>query len=86
MSDQTVSTLPNTRSSFFRGATVKVVFGVCKEIVAAIVRRRTCTALSRLDDYMLKDIGISRSEIDWIASQSSPSRKIGSTGTEQRHR
>ena len=35
--------------------------------VDAMTRRRTYAALSALDDHLLKDIGISRSEIDHIS-------------------
>ena len=42
-----------------------------KNIAAHWVANRTASALSRLSDYELKDIGVSRSEIRHIARKSS---------------
>lgn len=43
---------------------------VVAKIIAAIERRRIRGVLSKLDDYMLKDIGISRSDIERISNRS----------------
>ena len=45
-----------------------------KKIAAAIERRRVRSALGKLDDYMLKDIGIARSDIERIARRPYPPR------------
>jgi uncharacterized protein YjiS (DUF1127 family) len=42
---------------------------------AAIERRRIRAALGKLDDYMLKDMGIARSDIERIASRTYPPRQ-----------
>ena len=54
------------KSSFFRIAV--------KKITAAIERRRVGAALGRLDDFLLKDMGIARSDIDRIANRTYPPR------------
>jgi uncharacterized protein YjiS (DUF1127 family) len=56
----TVSFL-QAKSNFFRTVAVK--------ILVAIERRRIRKALGKLNDYMLKDIGISRSDIERIANR-----------------
>lgn len=43
---------------------------VVAKITAAIERRRIRGVLSKLDDYMLKDMGISRSDIERISNRS----------------
>jgi uncharacterized protein YjiS (DUF1127 family) len=45
-----------------------------EKIAAAIDRNRTRSALNRLDDYLLKDIGITRSDIERIAIERRPLR------------
>ena len=55
------------KSSLFRIAVTK--------ITAAIERRRIRTALGRLDNYMLKDLGIARSDIERIANWTYPPRQ-----------
>src|SRR5260221_13418229 len=67
MSEQSATTPPST---IFVGAIVRAVFGLSKAIATAAVRHRTYGALSSLDDHILKDIGISRSDIEGIAAQS----------------
>ena len=54
------------KSSFFRIAV--------KKITATIERRRIRTALGRLDNYMLKDLGITRSDIERITNRTYPPR------------
>ncbi|HLA02392.1 MAG TPA: DUF1127 domain-containing protein [Aestuariivirga sp.] len=43
------------------------VVALCEKIAVAIERRGTRTALNKLDDYMLKDMGIVRTDIERIA-------------------
>ncbi len=43
-------------------------------INAAIERRRIRAALGRMDDYMLKDMGIARADIERIANRTYPPR------------
>lgn len=43
-------------------------------ISAAVERRRIRAALGKLDDYMLKDMGIARSDIERIAKRTYPPR------------
>jgi uncharacterized protein YjiS (DUF1127 family) len=45
-----------------------------KKIAAAIERRRIRRTLGKLDDYMLKDMGIARSDIERIAKRTYPPR------------
>ena len=42
-------------------------------------------ALTKLDDYMLKDMGIARADIERIASWTLPPRKAIPTGKAGRH-
>jgi uncharacterized protein YjiS (DUF1127 family) len=64
---QPASAFPQTRSAFFRDVVAMIIFGLRKEIAAAIERRRIRATLHALDDYLLKDMGIYRSDIDRIA-------------------
>jgi uncharacterized protein YjiS (DUF1127 family) len=51
--------------------------------------RRTVTALSELDDYLLADIGLTRSDLDWALHQTSatlPSEELGRLVRERRER
>ena len=48
---------------------VRGVSGVWRRIAHAGVRRRTISQLSRLDDHLLADIGISRARIPLIAQE-----------------
>jgi uncharacterized protein YjiS (DUF1127 family) len=65
---KTASIFPQSKFVFFRViATIAVAWR--EKIAAAIERRRIRGALNRLDDYMLKDMGISRSDIERIANR-----------------
>lgn len=66
MPSKTTATFPRAKFIFFRNAMEK--------IASAIKRRRIRTALGKLDDYMLKDMGIARSDIERI-SRSRPSER-----------
>jgi uncharacterized protein YjiS (DUF1127 family) len=66
MLGRTTANFPQAKSSFFRIAVAK--------ITTAIERRRIRAALGRLDNYMLKDLGIARSDIERIANRSYPPR------------
>ncbi len=66
MPAKTTAALLRAKSNFFRIAVAK--------IAAAIERRRIRTALGSLDDYLLKDMGIARSDIERIANRTYPPR------------
>ena len=66
MPAKTTADFLRAKSSFFRIAVAK--------ITAAIERRRIRLALGRLDNYMLKDLGIARSDIERIANRTYPPR------------
>jgi uncharacterized protein YjiS (DUF1127 family) len=70
MSDKTTSTSLQTKS--FLDGMVTIVLALHRKIAAAIERRRIRTALNKLDDYMLKDMGISRSDIERISRSRPP--------------
>jgi uncharacterized protein YjiS (DUF1127 family) len=55
-----------------RGA---LLYSVVAKIAAAMKRRRVRAVLGELDDYMLKDIGIARSDIESIANGTYPPRR-----------
>lgn len=67
MPAKTTACFPQARSNFLRTLAAK--------ITAAIEQRRVRAALGKLDDYMLKDMGIARSDIDRIANRTYPPRK-----------
>ena len=51
--------------------------------------RRALTALSELDDYLLADIGLTRSDLDWALHQPSsalPSEELARLVHERRER
>ena len=54
---------PNTSTMGF----LAIAFQPWQILFNAMTRRKTRTALSALDDRLLKDIGISRSEIEYIS-------------------
>ncbi len=66
MPARTTACFPQARSNFLRTAV--------RKITAAIERRRIRAALGKLDDYMLKDMGIARSDIERIAKRTYPPR------------
>ena len=66
MPAQITASFQQSRSNFLRTAVAK--------ITAVIERRRTRAALHALDDYMLKDMGIARSDIERIAKRTYPPR------------
>ena len=70
---KTASTFPQSKSGFFRVFAI-IVVALSEKIAAAIERRRIRGALSMLDDYMLKDMGIARSDIERIANRTCPPR------------
>lgn len=70
---KTESFFPQGNSGFYRIISAAIV-ALPEKIAAAIERRRMRGALNRLDDYLLKDMGISRSDIERISSRSHPPR------------
>jgi uncharacterized protein YjiS (DUF1127 family) len=65
---QTASTFRQNRFVFFRGLAT-IIITLREKIAVAIERRRIRGALSELDDYLLKDMGVTRSDIDRIANR-----------------
>lgn len=65
---QTTSTFLQSKSVFFR-AIAAIIVALREKIAAAVERRRIRGALGKLDDYMLKDMGISRSDIERISNR-----------------
>jgi uncharacterized protein YjiS (DUF1127 family) len=70
---KTASTFPQSISIFFRAFAISIV-ALHEKIAAAIERRRIRYTLGKLDDYMLKDMGIVRSDIERIANRTYPPR------------
>ena len=70
---KTASTFLQSRPIFFCVTTI-IVVALREKIAAAIERRKIRRALGKLDDYMLKDMGIARADIDRIASRTYPPR------------
>ena len=56
---------PSTSTIGRRPGFVAIAFRPWQLLFDAMARRRTHAALSALNEHMLKDIGISRSEIAW---------------------
>jgi uncharacterized protein YjiS (DUF1127 family) len=62
-----------SKSGFFRFVAT-IAAALREKLAAAIERRRIRSALGKLDDYMLKDMGIVRSDIERIAKRTYPPR------------
>ena len=74
MPHRAASTFLQTRFAFFGNGVAVIVCALHEKIAAAIERRRIRAALGRLDDYMLKDMGISRTDINRISRRPHPPR------------
>ena len=59
MPNRTAPTFMQSKIRIFR-VIATIVVAMREKIFAAIERRRICSALGKLDDYMLKDMGIVR--------------------------
>jgi uncharacterized protein YjiS (DUF1127 family) len=70
---QTAPTFLQRKSVFFR-AIATVAVALREKIAVAMQRRRDRLALGKLDDYMLKDMGIARTDIERIANRTYPPR------------
>ena len=70
---KTASTFLQRKSVLFRVVAI-IVVALREKIATAIERRRINAALGKLDDYMLKDMGIARSDIERIANRTHPPR------------
>jgi uncharacterized protein YjiS (DUF1127 family) len=70
---KTASTFLRSKPVFFR-VIAKIAAALREKIASAIERRRTRSALNGLDDYMLKDMGIARTDIERIANRTYPPR------------
>src|SRR5436190_2029640 len=69
---QSALTIMQTGPLLLCGFLAMVLGAARKKIAAAIERRRVRSALGKLDDYMLKDMGISRSDIERISNRTYP--------------
>ena len=74
MSYKAASTFLQTRTPFFRNVMAIITVTLRKKIASANERSKTRRALNSLDDYLLKDMGISRCDIDRIANRTYPPR------------
>lgn len=79
MTHKTAATFMQGQFVFFR-VTAIILVALREKIAAAIERRRIRRALNGLDDYMLKDMGIARADIERIASRTYPPREAVNTG------
>ena len=68
MPNRTAPTFMQSKSGFFRVAAT-IAVALREKIAAAMERRGIRGALGKLDDYMLKDMGISRSDIERISNR-----------------
>ena len=73
MPNRTAPTFMQSKSGFFR-VIAKIAVASREKITAAIERRRIRSALGKLDDYMLKDMGVVRADIERIANRTYPPR------------
>ena len=74
MSYRSAATFLQNRSVFFRDVMAIIVSTLREKTAAANERSKTRRALNSLDDYLLKDMGISRCDIDRIANRTYPPR------------
>jgi uncharacterized protein YjiS (DUF1127 family) len=74
MPHQTASTFLQKKSVLFR-VIATIAFALREKTAAAIERRRIRSVLHGLDDYMLKDMGIARTDIERIANRTYPPRQ-----------
>ena len=74
MPNRTAPTFMQSKSGFFRIIAI-IIIALREKIGAAIERRRIRGALGKLDDYMLKDMGIARSDIERIANRTHAPRQ-----------
>lgn len=70
---KTASIFPQRISVFFRVIAI-IAVALCEKLAAAIERRRISSALGKLDNFMLKDMGVTRSDIERIANRTYPPR------------
>ena len=70
---KSASNFLQSKSVFVRVIAI-IIFVLREKIAAAIERRRIRTALNKLDDFMLKDMGIARADIERIARRTYPPR------------
>ena len=73
MPNRTAPTFMQSKFGFFR-VIATIVVAMREKIFAVIERRRIRSALGKLDDYMLKDMGIVRSDVERIANRTYPPR------------
>jgi uncharacterized protein YjiS (DUF1127 family) len=66
--------MPAKTTASFLQAKSNFLRTVMAKITAATERRRIRAALGKLDDFMLKDMGIARSDIERIAKRTYPPR------------
>ena len=43
--------------------------GIISRLITNFQARRTVKQLSRMDDFMLRDLGVTRAEVNWASSQ-----------------
>ena len=70
---RTAPTFMKSKSGFFR-VIATIAVALREKIDATTERRRVRAALSKLDDHMLKDMGIARSDVERIANRTYPPR------------
>jgi uncharacterized protein YjiS (DUF1127 family) len=66
--------MPAKTTAGFLQAKARFLRIAVTKITAAIERRRVRAALCRMDDFLLKDMGIARSDIERIANRTFPPR------------
>ena len=73
ISPHTLTTV-QTGSLYLCGCLAMILGAARMRIAATIKRRRSRKAIGKLDDYMLKDMGISRSDFERISNRTYPPR------------